>query len=276
MCRQMNWFFPMLAIVVLTLGFPTLGGAQVVLYDNFNANQINPAKWIGLGGDPDLREVVRTLAPNPALPGDRRLRLFQRAYAQTSTDSGGSGNVFGLGFPQPASVTEVVFTVVVNKAQAVGCAANPSVESATAAEFRGRFFNTETSPTSVLGDIEAAVGAQRSATDAGTALTVVGFFQRCDDANCAARTTLGFNVLGSVNLGKPVALRIKWDQPNHQFIFQMNDQPEVVSPYTLSDTSPPFGVGKGIDLARGVPNCTTAPRPFAALDTFFDNVFVNR
>jgi hypothetical protein len=41
-------------LVLLTLALSKSGNAQLVLYDNFNSKQINPAKWIGvrLSGHP--------------------------------------------------------------------------------------------------------------------------------------------------------------------------------------------------------------------------------
>jgi len=127
----------------------------------------------------------------------------------------------------------------------------------------------------VLGDVEAVIGANRNATDTGPAIEVLGFYQRCDDANCSARTTPGFNRLGFVQPGAVATLHIKWDQPNHRFIFQLNNDPEVISPYTVHDATPAVFSFKAIDLARVVPHCTTTPRPFASIDAFVDNVRVN-
>ncbi len=176
----------------------------------------------------------------------------------------------------PGAVTEVFFDMVIKSAVAVGCNSNPNGQIVTGAELRGRYFNTESSPTSQLGDVEAVIGANRNATDTGSAMEVLGFYQRCDDANCSARTTLGFNRLGFIQPGAVAALHIKWDQPNHQFVFQLNNGPLVFSPYSVSDTAQPFfGPFRSIDLARVVPHCTTTPRPFASIDAFFSNVRVN-
>ncbi len=145
----------------------------------------------------------------------------------------------------------------------------------TEAEFRGNFFNITSSPTSSIGDVVAAIGVARAPTDAGSALTVQGFYTRCEDEHCGRQTTLDARVLGSVQPGVVSTLHLKWDHPNHRFIFQLNDQPEFVSAYTVSDSSPPFFSTKVLDLSRVVPHCTTTPRPFTAIDAFFDNVYVN-
>jgi hypothetical protein len=33
-------------------------------------------------------------------------------------------------------------------------------------------------------------------------------------------------------------LRVQWNRENHRFILQRDDDPEVVAPYTVSDTAP--------------------------------------
>ena len=55
-----------------------------------------------------------------------------------------------------------------------------------------------------------------------------------------------------------------------QIIFQLNTNAPVIAGYTVSDAYPP-----GLDLGS-VPHCTGTPRPYATMDTLFDNVFVGR
>jgi len=253
---------------------PTGGAAQLVLYDNFDSKLIDPSKWLDLPADPDIEEAVRQLVATPGVPNDRRLHLSQRAYSATTDDIGSSGGGFGLAFPVPSAVAEISFTVVVNSAQAVGCTSNPA-EGNTEAEFRGNFFNTTQSPTSSIGDVQAVIGVVRSSADAGAPLTAHGFYVRCEDEHCGSVTFLDGHVLGSVQPGVISTLHLKWDQFNHRFIFQLNDQPEFVSTYTVSDSSPPFFSVKILNVDHVVPHCTTTPRPFTAIDAFFDDVFVN-
>jgi hypothetical protein len=274
MFGRTNWTSVVCALVLLTFGLSTAGVAQMVLYDNFQSKQINPSKWVGWQFfDPDIREATRQLTGEEE---KRRLHLSQRAYSATTDDSGASGGGFGLQFPVPSAITEVSFTLNVRDAVAVGCTSNPSGQIVTGAEFRGRFFSTEVSPTSSLGDVETVIGANRNATDIQSAMEVIGFYQRCDDDFCGARTNLGFQRLGFIQPGSTNTLHIKWDQPNHRFIFQLNTEPPVLSPYAVSDSSAPFVPFKTIDLARVVPHCTTTPRPFTSIDAFFGNVYVNR
>jgi hypothetical protein len=258
-------------LVFLTLALSKAGSAQLVLYDNFKSDRIGPSKWIGTFGDPDQREVVRQVVGEEE---DRRLHLSQTAYSATTDDVGSSGNIFGLEFPGPSAITEASFTLVVKNAVAVGCTSN-SQPTLTGPEFRGRFFNTEISPTSQLGDVEVGIGPLRASTDARSTMLGSFHYERCNDDFCGTRTTLGYGVLGSVQPGTTNTFHIKWDQPNHRFIFQLNNQPPVFSPYTVSDSAPANGAFKAVDIARVVPHCTTTPRPFASTDVFLGNVYVN-
>jgi len=119
------------------------------------------------------------------------------------------------------------------------------------------------------------IGAYRNSTDVGSAITVAFHYERCDDDSCSSRTPIDFGSLGSIQPGTTNRFHIKWDQPNHRFVFQLNNGLLVVSPYTVSDTSPPSFAFRAIDIARQVAHCTTTPRPFASIDAYFDNVRVN-
>jgi len=262
--------------VCLSYNVYAQSSTNLVLYDNFASPSIDPKKWLGVDCDPTaLRDTVRCVVADEFPWSSGLLHLYGKAYALTNTDIGGNGCPFGLQFPNPAAVTEISFTVVVDKMEPIGCATNSS-QSAAVAEFRGRFFNTEVPPTSQLGDIESVIGVGRTGTDTGNQLTVSAFYTRCDDANCRARTSLDYRVLGSVYPGEQTTVRIKWDQPNHRFVYQLNRQPEVVSPYTVPDVSAPFfGPIKHIDITHVVPNCTTTPRPVVTVDAYFGNVYTN-
>lgn len=268
----------LLRVAVLTLAqlwLLSTASAQLVLYDNFSKRTIDPAKWTGLQNfDPDLRETIRELTPTPWNDDDNRLHLGQRAYSAVTDDNGGSGGVWGLAFPNPSAITAVSFTVAVNKANATACSTNSGL-NVTNAEFRGNFFNVQSSPTSSIGDVLAEIGINRYSTDTSTSLTVSAFVNECADQFCGNQTNLAFQVLGTVSPGSKNTLSLQWDQPNHRFIFRLNGGNPVLEPYAVPDSNPPFFAQKGIDLARVVPHCTSAPRPSAFIDAYFDNVYVN-
>jgi hypothetical protein len=81
--------------------------------------------------------------------------------------------------------------------------------------------------------------------------------------------------LGPVKRGAMARLRVQWDRDTHRFIFQRDDNPEVVALYTVSDTAPPGLQAKILDTVHLVPNCTASPQPVAFIEAFFDDVMVN-
>jgi N-acetylneuraminic acid mutarotase len=240
----------------------------LVLYDDFSTGILEPAKWLGVGGDAALREVERN-ANNP------HLALTHRAYAGVLSDSGTVGGIFGLNFARFSALTAVQFTVKALQVETVDCSPSRPTETArTGAAFRGRFFSTQSSPPgSQSGDVEVVIGIEQIA---GQQLDVTAFYTMCNNASCTASTVLDFLHLGPIALGQRTTLTVQWDQGNHQFIFLRDKQPPVVSAYTVSDVYPPSSPGKFLVLARVVPNCTVAPRPTVFLKATFHKVLVNQ
>ena len=105
----------------------------------------------------------------------------------------------------------------------------------------------------------------------------------CNLLSCTARSkwilrhrTLHFQDLGLVKLGEMTRLRVQWDRENHRFIFQRGGDPEVVAPYTVSDTAPASDSRKTLEItSMSVANCTATPRPVAFIEALFDDVMVN-
>lgn len=262
-----------LGTILLVTALCRSSAAQLVPYDDFQSRAINPDKWNGSQNyDPDLREAVRQIVRGK---NHGSLRLTQTAYSATTDDAGGSGGVFGLQFAEPNGIREVSFTVNVDRAEAVGCSSNDSL-IVTDAEFRGTFFNTESAPTSQIGNVVAVIDLERSPANPGKSLVVSGFLTRCEDQFCSSQSSLSYQVLGSVLFGQDARLHLKWDQPNHRFVFQLNEDPEVSSPYTVSDTSPAVSPYKAIDLARVVPHCTAKNRPRTSMDVYLKDVYINQ
>src|SRR5207253_11449097 len=75
----------------------------------------------------------------------RRLHLALTAYSSTADNFGGSGGPFGLAFTVPDASKAASCTTVANRADAVGCATNPSL-SANDVACRWNLFNTDISP----------------------------------------------------------------------------------------------------------------------------------
>ncbi len=263
-------------LTLVALALPTLSSAQNTLYDNFNSSKfIDPTKWVGLQNyNQDTREEVRGLVPTPGVKGDNRLRISQRGYSATTDNVGGSGDSLGLFFAAPGNISEVSFTAVAKAAQAVGCAGNPD-DASVYMGFEGSFFNTSNFQNGAQGDIKANISVIRTSLDTGTPLNVQAFYYQCNDLSCGSQTYLFSQSLGTVNLGSTNTLTLKWNQAQHQFIFQLNNNTPVTSTYGVNDSFPPGYDIKYLYNVHFVPHCTTTPRPFAYADSYFDNVYVN-
>src|SRR5215472_7978232 len=178
MAYRLRWRTRTWMLLILAVGLSKASLAQLMPYDNFHSKHIDPSKWIGWQFfDPDVLESVRLLSGEGQ---DRHLRVAQTAYSSTADNTGGSGGSIGLAFPLPDAITEISFSVTVNQAEAVGCTNNPSL-IVTDAEFRGNFFNVQSPASSQIGDVVAVISVARSPTDVGNALTVAGFYTRCED-----------------------------------------------------------------------------------------------
>ncbi len=247
---------------------------RLVPYDDFNATQIDPDKWFGIEYGPEPRgpstEAIRQIQ-------DSRLRLVYRAHGGTVSDSGMSRNELGLAFHNSAAVTAIKATVQVTDVAATSCPGNPETTDA-GAMLAGRFFSAAPStPGGEMGDMTAAIAVIRGSdfTDPPDVLRVRCGVFHCRNADCTAFSELHSQDLGPVKLGEMVRLRVQWDRANHRFIFQRDDAPEVLAPYTVSDSAPPGIQIKWLDALHFVPNCTATPRPMAFIEALFDDVMVN-
>lgn len=249
-------------------------GEPLALYDNFNSSLINPNNWFGAisGSTPNaMRESARLILLN-------RLQLMSRVYSRTDTDDGESSSGESLRFVNPDSFTAIKTTIQVLGYQVQGCGDNDST-SRVRARFAGLFFNTTDNPTpgSALNDVFATIGLYRWAgtTDSPNTLQVSAGILHCRDAVCGLADDLGSADLGTAWVGQRVTLRLEWDQNNHRFIVQRDNQPEIIMPYYLPDTTPPGAKSKRLEVAQFLANCTVQPRPTGFLSAFFDDVYVN-
>jgi hypothetical protein len=244
------------------------GVNSLVLYDDFNGAGINPAKWDDNSNLVGMREVVRELSPSYQGQGNnRRLRLLQQAYSWTGNDAGSSYGGLGLRFTNPAAVTEMSVSVTVSNVAVSNCQSNAD-SSAVWAGVGGRFFNYggQQDPNQ---DVEADISLIRDSWYASGPLRVQASYGTGDGI-------FQYQVLGSVYPGKTVTLRLKWDQPNHQFIFRLNNDPPVPLVYgSLPDIEPPYYALKTLSVTQGTPHCTSTPTGGAMMDAYFDNVFVD-
>ena len=244
-----------------------LASPPLVLYDNFNGQKIDPARWSDASSTYLVREMVRELTPAYQGQGNnRRLRMFDRAYSEDINDVGGTYGWLALQFKHPASVNEVSFTVAVNTATATACQSNLAFDASTWAGFVGRFFNYGglADPNQ---DVEGRISLYPASKASGP-FYVVGSIQSYDGLVSESQ------VLGTVSLGKSAKLKITWDRVNSQFIFQWNDDPAVTIGYNVP-AFPPVTPIKELWVGHGLPECASAPLASATIDAYFDDVYVN-
>lgn len=209
---------------------------------------------------------MRNLAAVPGVPMAKQLHIMQRAYSAITDNTGSSGGLFGLSFANPGAVTAVSFTLVGNSIGQVVCKNNPGI-GVTDIGFTGSFFSTDATPTSSNDDVIATIDIDQNICCGGP--RVVGFVEQNG-------TVLSWQVLGTVALKSINTLFLQWDQPHHQFIFQLNNDGQVFETYTVSDTSAPFYPYESLFIGRVVADCTSTPRPYSAVDADFRDVYVNQ
>ena len=95
-------------IVLFLLGTWHLAEAVELLkaYDTFEVGPISPARWNGSTFGDSLYEGNRTIIVDPSGVG-RDLRILNRSYARTDSDSGVTFGSYGLTFKNPGTVTAI-------------------------------------------------------------------------------------------------------------------------------------------------------------------------
>jgi hypothetical protein len=257
-----------IVILVVLAGVLAHAVEPLVLYDDFNAAELDAGKWVKEEEGAGTKPIVQLQ--------DNRLQLFNRSYGKTDSDKGQDGGGLFLSFPKLAAVTAIKATIQVKDVGTTGCPGN-SEATRVSTFLGGPFFSAATPPPgSVLRNVWALIGIVRGSdmTTLTEVLSVVSRVGHCTNADCKESTWLHSRYLGSIKRGEMATLRLQRDQDNHRFIFQRDDDPEIFVPYTLADTAPPWGRRKGLRIVYGAANCTTI-RSEAFMETLFGDVFVN-
>ena len=243
------------------------------LYDNFNAKFINEDLWFGwedIDTGVNVLEEVRQISSG-------RLHMLSRFYGNMSSNTGESHGFYDLMFTDPDTITAMQATVQVARIEADSCPTN-STPTTAAVVLGGAFFNTGT-PTagSELNDVLAYIRIElaSNSTNKPGILEVTGYVSQCNDSTCSTNTVVQSTTLGTVKVKGKTNLSIQWDQPNHQFIFQLGTLTPVSVKYTVSDTSPPGFSFKDLRLRNYIANCTAEPRLMGFGEAYFSNVYVN-
>lgn len=244
----------------------------MVVYDSFDGNLIDPAKWLGqeFPGCCSAREAVREIRHNEA-------RLAIRIYGDTGSNSGTRGAINRLRHTNPAAVTAMEADLTVSEIDLMGCLGNPAPGSVRFT-LEGFFFNTSVPVTgSHANDVTAGIRVFRrsNSTDPPKVLTVEAFFFHCLNDPCSSIGTSVSQTLGAVTQGKKTRIRVRWDAANDRFAFVLDENPEVFLNYILSDISAPGNDSKIMDVTNFAQNCTVATLPSAFMEVLLDEVRVN-
>jgi hypothetical protein len=274
------------ALVIVAVLATLSASAQVppVVYDKFEGKVLNPDDWFGKeGSDPGVfaLESWRQIKVEP-LFGFRGLDMANRSYASEGSDTGNSAAYTRLHFADGTNVTSIQATVLVKKIQATGCDTN-AFATFPRARIGGGFFNAGAvapTPGNQTNDVFAFVGAGRpiDSTNSSNVLSLEGRVFLCNDSTCSTNTVIGSADLGTAKVNQKTKLRITWDPANNRFLFQKGKGAEVFVEYSQADDFAPGtsnGGNKRLEIYHQIANCTSAPRPVAYMEVFFDDIKVN-
>jgi hypothetical protein len=231
--------------------------AQSILYDKFRAAlrlDLWSGEQIGVGG----LELVRTIQ-------DGRLILGHRVLGETTQSTGRSISSNRLRFQAGQTLTAVSFDVIMQNYKVQGCATEGKF-SRSVAGFTGAMF------TNSKGAIGADLWVLRDSDseDPPNRLRVLARLVQCVATECVDEE----RDLGTVALGEPTTLRVRWEELNGRIRFQKNDESPVFVRYTPEEVIRRLQT-KVLTLVGNAANCTDGSHPVAAMTASFDNVFYN-
>jgi hypothetical protein len=262
-----------LAVVfgVLLSGVLTPAAAQMVLYEDWAAERIDPARWrvFSLGASASVYEVVRLIT-------NGQLHHALRVYGGTRDDLGVQEGTNAVGFAQ-GGFTAVQWDTTVHGYLLQGCPTPGAQPSALRVDLRMQLFNdgSRLGPGDATGTVDTRVRLVRR-TDSGDPPEVVqaiGLMTRCNVPDCGTRDVLGEVGLGPVLVGQPHTFRMVWDPLHSRVEFQKNAEPPVHLGYSVPAVTP-LGGGRVWQVVAIGANCTASPRPFAEVSATLDNIFI--
>jgi hypothetical protein len=257
----------MAALAASASTLTTAHAVELKPYDRFVADKpIDQTRWFE-------SERVRELKGGA-------MRLMQRTWGVGDANSGISSASWSSSLTQPASVTDLRARVTVTGIEANACPTNTSAVTDARARIVGSFFNVGSpTPGSMFGDAIAQVRLLRTSnsTDPEGVLQVQGILSVCTNPDCAFAMTVGNVVdLGTVTVGTPTTVRMRWDQPGKTFHFERDaGKYRGTVAYSESDSNPASATFRQLSTRVNVQACLTAPRVSAMVDARFDNVAVN-
>jgi hypothetical protein len=266
--KEENIMFRILCLaVVMSLAlvdFTAYALEPIAIYDTFTELMIDDTKW-------KETETIRQIKGG-------KLFLSRRTVGWTGSDTGQISDGLPLSFINAEDVTAIKATVTVTQADIIECDANQAINR-TRARLYGEFFNTGT-PTagSAVNDVFAQITLERrsDSPEPPGVFNVKAVLVRCTNNDCTTSEIIN-NVkeMGTVAVGTPVTLWMRWDAANSRFLFKRDAEAWVPISYRgLSDDALPGRLTKGVAVINNVDSCISEPTA-AFIAATFDNVSVN-
>ena len=265
----------LVVLLVVPAAIPAVALEPLLLYDHFNAPEIDPGKWIG------TESFAAPLNPNTQasrLVKGKALNVKLTTYGNTNSNSGRQTGRFGLLVRNPGAITAMEATVTVLKAEVQDCANNTETSRARTS-LSGTFFNdgSSTGPSDRTGNIGATI--QKLLDAKGNRIFFASIF-RCSDPACNSAPDLVSHVFESTwTLRRADTLRLELDRDGTRFLYTVNpdtpDEQTAALSYTQTDTLPPLLEFKGIRAVNSAANCTD-DRKKVSIDAKFDDVKLKR
>jgi hypothetical protein len=256
--------------VLLGGALPPAAAQQMVLYEDWAAERIDPARWrvFSLGAGASVYEVARQIV-------NGQLHHALRTYGGTQDDLGANAGTNAVGFVQ-GGFTAVQWDTTVHGYLLQGCPTPGAQPSALQVDLRMLLFNdgSRQGPADATGTVDARVRLVRRSDsgDPPELVPAVGLMTRCNVPDCSTRDVLGEVGLGPVLVGQPNTFQMFWDTFRSRVEFQKNAEPPVPIGYSVPVVAPlPTRTWQVVAIGA---NCTASPRPFAEVSASLDNIFV--
>jgi hypothetical protein len=258
------------AIGLLSLVTIGTAEAQLTLYDDFSAKEINGDLWTSQQSGSGGLDLVRQ-------PLSGKLLMSLRVVGDTSTDTGQRTSHNQLRFRNGSGINTIWFNLTVRSFAVLGCEAVGAGSSRSLAGFFSALFNDGSSagPGDQTGDIGAFIFLQRASDspDAADLLRLVAGMVRCAGPACSPVEDIGLLDLGTVPQYNTVGLGMVWEAAQKRVLFVKNDEPAQLVSYP-QDLVTPRGF-RVLEVRGEAASCDLGGSPFAKMTAVFDNVYVN-
>lgn len=264
-----------LGVVGFLLMGPTRGQAShegFAVYDDWSAPTLRSDRWRGFETTGGAQEIQREVSGG-------RLHMRYRIEGRTTSNSGRSGSANILSPANPTAIDQIEADFRVASMVLTGCALNPTASVVIPAQLQLARFNdgSSTGPGDRTGNRIAEILLRRRSdtTDADGILRVVGRMGRCTNSACSTTAVVSeVELPQTVKVYKKFTLRLVWDEPNDQFLFGVDANPDVSLAYGSDNAGPAISPFLTLGMFHAAANCTAEPT-VADAETWVSEVRTN-